>query len=185
MTSCINLRQMPSVNTLRRILDYNPETGQFIWLQGAGRVKPGTPAGTLSNGYLRIQVQNRLYWGHRLAWLLGHGEDPGDLEVDHIDGNGSNNRLSNLRLATHAQNLQNTEKPCSNKSGFKGVAWHRKAQKWRAYIQANGKRHYLGYFETPEEGSVAYLAAAKKLHGSFARAAQLTTKLTPQQEILS
>lgn len=169
-TSGITRKLLPPVDTLREMLDYNPENGEFRWLQSIGRSKPGSMAGTSSNGYLKIQIHKNSYWAHRLAWLLGHGEDPKDSEIDHINGNGSDNRLSNLRLATHAQNLQNTRRPRNNKCGHKGVAWHSRAKKWRAYIQANGRRHYLGYFESPEDGHAAYLAAAEKLHGEFANA---------------
>jgi hypothetical protein len=94
---------------------------------------------------------------------------PNGLEVDHIDRNGLNNRRSNLRIATHAENQQNQGLRVNNTSGFKGVNWHKPMQKWRAYIQANGKLHHLGLYSTPEDAARAYDTAAITLHGDFAR----------------
>lgn len=165
-------KPLPSVELLCKILDYDPETGRFTWLQSVGkRIRAGFLAGTPKEGYVVIQIQRKIYQAHRLAWLLGHGEDPVNQETDHVNRDRSDNRLCNLRLATHAQNIQNIGKPRDNTSGYKGVSWHGKAQKWRAYITANGMRHYLGYFETPEDGHAAYVAAAEKLHADFARTA--------------
>jgi hypothetical protein len=88
------------------------------------------------------------------------------MEVDHRDGDGLNNRRSNLRCATHAQNNQNkVMQPHSSR--FKGVYWKQKDQRWVAYITANGKRYHLGSFRHEEDAAQARLAAAEKLHGSF------------------
>jgi hypothetical protein len=89
--------------------------------------------------------------------------------VDHINGDGLDNRRSNLRLATKAQNQRNQRLRRDNKSGFKGVCWDNRAKKWRALIRFNGKQKTLGYFDTPEEAYEAYCAAAIELHGEFAR----------------
>lgn len=103
-------------------------------------------------------------WLHRLFT-----DAPDGLDVDHIDRDGLNNRRSNLRLATRAQNLQNQGLRENNTSGFKGVNWHKLRQKWRAYIQANGKRRHLGLYSTPEDAARAYNLAAIALHGDYAR----------------
>ena len=89
--------------------------------------------------------------------------------VDHIDGNGLNNCRSNLRIATSSQNMQNSKKSKANTSGFKGVSYHRRAQKWCAAISVNGKNKYLGLFESPEKAHEAYCEAAKKYFGEFAK----------------
>jgi hypothetical protein len=89
-------------------------------------------------------------------------------EVDHRDGDGLNNRRSNLRPATSAQNQHNRRKQCNNTSGFKGV--DRRGDLWRARISAGNKRLELGLFATPELAHAAYADAAVKLHGEFARA---------------
>lgn len=89
--------------------------------------------------------------------------------VDHVDGNGLNNRRSNLRICNSAQSAQNRGRKVTNKSGYKGVYWFAKSQKWRAIIGANGKKHHLGCFGCKTAAAVAYVAAAKRLHGEFAR----------------
>ena len=98
------------------------------------------------------------------------GAEPGVL-VDHIDGNGLNNRRSNLRLATNAENMRNARGHLDSASGAKGVSWHKGAAKWRAAIMADRQEHYLGLFDTVESAHAAYCDAAKRLHGQFARVA--------------
>lgn len=94
---------------------------------------------------------------------------PADMQVDHIDGNRSNNDPANLRLCTHAQNLWNAGKKKHNTSGFKGVYFCKQTKKWRAEIRANRKCYKLGRFETPERAARAYDSAARILHGGFAK----------------
>jgi hypothetical protein len=89
------------------------------------------------------------------------------LQIDHIDGDGLNNTRSNLRLATHAQNGQNSRKQVNNTSGYIGVSREGKS-KWRAQIRVDGSKTYLGSFETAEEAAEARDRAARKLHGEFA-----------------
>ncbi len=87
--------------------------------------------------------------------------------VDHINGDGTDNRRANLRAATHAQNMRNRKKHKNNTSGFKGVSPMR--GKWRAQIRFEGRKHHLGIFDSPEEAAEAYDEAARRLHGEFAR----------------
>lgn len=108
---------------------------------------------------------------HQLAWLLSHDEWP-PRNIDHIDMDRANNRLSNLRLATPSQNGANRGRQKNNSSGLKGVAWNKGAKRWRAQIKANGKRRHLGYFDTAEEAHAAYQEAAASLFGDFARTAR-------------
>lgn len=93
---------------------------------------------------------------------------PTGLSVDHIDGNGLNNRRSNLRLATVSQNGCNRGPAVNNTSGYKGVWWFAYAKLWTAQIRLKGKRYHLGYFKTAEEAHSAYCAAASRIHGEFA-----------------
>ncbi len=92
--------------------------------------------------------------------------------VDHIDGNGLNNRRSNLRLATISQNAHNTTmERANNSSGVKGVYWHKKCAKWYARISKDSKRISLGFFDNIEDASACYLNAVKEFHGEFGRTA--------------
>jgi hypothetical protein len=94
---------------------------------------------------------------------------PDGIEVDHENRNGLDCRRTNLRLATHRQNIMNTGLRPANTSGYKGVSWDKENQKWRASIRAYGRSYNLGRFSTKEEAARAYNEAASRLHGSFAR----------------
>jgi len=90
-------------------------------------------------------------------------------EIDHINGDKLDNRRENLRSATRSQNKMNSGKPKNNTSGYKGVCWYKRGNKWRAQIGINGKLKHLGYFEDKEEAAKAYKKAAEKYHGEFVR----------------
>lgn len=94
-----------------------------------------------------------------------------DLEVDHINGNGLDNRRANLRSATHQQNLQNQRISSINKVGFKGVSWHKRASKWRARITVGGRESNLGLFASAKDAHAAYVDASIRMHGNFGRSA--------------
>ncbi|MDN7609920.1 HNH endonuclease [Burkholderia multivorans] len=103
---------------------------------------------------------------HRL--LLGLSDGDGAF-VDHVNGNRLDNRRSNLRLCTVQENGRNSKVRSHNKSGFKGVFWDRRREKWTAYIKVDGKQRYLGLFSTAQLAHEAYCAAARKHFGAFAR----------------
>ena len=113
-----------------------------------------------------VNGKQGVLWLHRL--IMG---DPAEFNVDHIDGNGLYNCRSNLRLATASQNKFNSRRSTNNTSGFKGVSWHPGNAKWRAYISFEGKKHHLGYYDTPDTAHSAYAVASAKLHGEFGRSA--------------
>lgn len=102
----------------------------------------------------------------RLHRLIANAPD--GMDVDHIDGDGLNNRRANLRIATRSENCCNQRLPEHSTSGLKGANWKKEAGKWRAQIAVRGRKKHLGYFATPEAAHEAYLAAAEKLHGDFA-----------------
>lgn len=111
-----------------------------------------------------LETGYRVFLMHRV--IMG---EPVGMVIDHIDGNGLNNTRSNLRPATHAQNLQNQGLARHNTSGFKGVYFDSQRNKWKADIYQDRKRYRLGRFNTPEEAHAAYCRASQRLHGEFSR----------------
>lgn len=166
------------IERLRELLDYDPETGALTWrarldyvgkraawnVRYAGQIA-GTP---VAGGYVCVRIGKRHFLGHRIAWAMTHGAWP-EFDLDHRDGDPSNNRIANLRPATHANNLRNQRRSKSNTTGFKGVS--RRRGKFRAVIVADGRQHHLGDHATPEAAHEAYTVAAQRLHGEFARTA--------------
>jgi hypothetical protein len=94
---------------------------------------------------------------------------PADLEADHINCDGLDNRRVNLRQATPAQNSRNSRRPRVNSSGLKGVSWSKRDRKWQAHINVNGVGQALGQFDTATAAHAAYCRAAIRHHGDFAR----------------
>lgn len=149
-------------------LSYCPETGAFIWkIRPSQAVKAGDVAGTSNDdGYVIIGYRRTLYRAHRLAWFFTHGVFP-DVDIDHIDGDPKNNRISNLRLATEAENLWNQKLCTRNKSGVKGVCWYAAGQKGAAQIRKNGVKYFLGYFADIASAEKVVREAREQLHGGF------------------
>ena len=141
------------------------DDGQLVWkISNSNRVKVGDIAGTIHHdGYRRIMINGKMYAAHRIIWLMVHGKLPVDC-LDHINGNGLDNRIINLREANSKQNQQNQIKPhLNNKIGFFGVSLH-KSGKFVAQIAINRKKKYLGLFNTPEQAHEVYLKAKRELH---------------------
>lgn len=163
---------------VRELLDYDPETGVFIWrvdrVGGNGTVvkAAGSVAGCASmretNSYLHIVINGRSYGAHRLAWLIMTGSWPAK-DIDHKDGDGLNNQWINLREATSSQNCANKRLRRDNTSGAKGVSWRPDLGKWKATITAEGKTRHLGFFVDKDDAAAAYEAAATEHFGEFAR----------------
>jgi hypothetical protein len=155
-----------TAETLRALLDYEPDTGIFWWrVQLSRRVKVGAIAGTVNcDGYICIKVNGMQFKAHRLAWLHTHGMWP-DHQIDHINGNRADNRIANLRDVSQFTNMQNQVRPrMDNTSGFLGVSLDKRDKRWRAGIRINGRRQHIGLFDTAVEAHVAYLAAKLQLH---------------------
>ncbi len=118
---------------------------------------------------IEVRLNEKPRPAHRIIWEMCNGPIPKGMQIDHIDADPWNNRLSNLRLCTRSQNMMNRGRPIHNKSGYKGVSWNPKMGRWRAQIKANGKSVHLGWFSDPSNAHAAYVAAAADHHGSFAR----------------
>ena len=161
-----------TLERLREVLRYEPETGHFFWLKRLSfRVQIGGKAGSIRpDGYIEIGIDGESYLAHVLAWFYVTGEWPAK-QVEHKDTVKSNNAWINLREATHGQNVTNSGVRKNNTSGFKGVSFVKDVGRWHARIMSDGQLHLLGYFDSPEEAHVAYAKKAAELHGEFARVA--------------
>ena len=152
--------------TMRRLLDYEPDTGIFYWrIQPSRSVKAGAVAGSVNDeGYRYITIDRKAFAAHRLAWLYTHGVWP-EQQIDHINGVKADNRIANLRDVPQSMNQHNqvrTKK--NNTSGFCGVSWEKRDKRWRAMIMVNGRKQHIGLFDTPEAAHAAYLVAKLRLH---------------------
>lgn len=156
-----------TVQRLRELLTYDPETGVFTWRVQRSQCRAGQPAGTLTYGYLHIRVEGRIYSAHRLAWLYVTGDWPRAF-VDHINRDRSDNRWTNLREANKSQNNANSDVRESSRTRIKGVQTTKRGR-YRSKIKVNGRQHYLGTFDSEHEASQAYAEAARAAFGQFAR----------------
>ncbi len=161
---------MLTAERLRELLHYDRITGLFTYRVTRGNRVAGSVAGSLCDGYIHIKVDNVLHKAHRLAWLYMTGEWPVE-EIDHEDRCRSNNVWYNLRPATKSQNQANRGRNVNNKSGFKGVHFHRLTGKWAAALTCGGARMHLGLFNTPEEAHEVYSGKIKESFPQFACAA--------------
>ena len=118
---------------------YDPETGAFTRLKTSGTKRAGDRVGCVAGRYLEMNVCGKKVRGHQLAWLLTYGRMP--TTIDHINGDGLDNRLYNLREVTQQQNIHNHRKPPRhNTTGFLGVSYYKAGQKFSAHINLNGKK---------------------------------------------
>lgn len=148
---------------LKSILNYNKKTGIFIWKKPFGyKMKQGDTAGSNSHGYIGIRISKKLYSAHRLAWIYVYGKSP-KYDIDHINGNKKDNRISNLRDITHLENSYNTLKPHKNsKHGIVGITWDK--NKWLVRIRTKLGRLTIGRYVKKEDAGNAYLEAKRKYH---------------------
>lgn len=153
---------------LIELLSYSPATGRFTWVKPGFGVTVGMMAGCNSGngGYVRIKIDGRLYLAHRLAWLYVYGVWPRE-EIDHINLVRDDNRISNLREASRAQNSRNKTLRKDNSSGAKGVYWHKGSQKWQVSSGLNGKLFYLGLYEDKELACLVASEFRSKYHQEF------------------
>lgn len=177
----------PTADFIRQILDYNQETGDFVWRKRSvslftnGRQSAehncsiwngkfaGKKAGCISNnGYLKIRINDTLYLGHRIAWIHYYGTNP-DCDIDHLNMIRCDNKISNLRMANRSQNMANTLVHNDSTTGIKGVYFDKRRNKYCARICVSGRTLSLGSFEDPKEAGNAYIKASIKYFGAYQR----------------
>jgi len=157
---------MIDYNLIKEYFIYDLKTGIFKWkIKPHHKINIGDVAGCkIKDGYISIQINNKKYKAHRLAWLYVYGEMP-KLCIDHINGIRHDNRIENLRDVSRKINSQNIKKiPRNNTSGLLGAYWHKNRNKWVSQIAINGKDKHLGLFETPQLAHEAYLKAKREFH---------------------
>jgi hypothetical protein len=153
MTKAIDL---PSKEFLLSLFDYK---------DGDLYRKPEKSGTVDGGGYIQTGIKGRYYKNHRLIFMMHHGYCPE--YIDHVNGNKLDNRIENLRAATHSENLYNRKLQSNNLSGVKGVSWDKSSKKWKARISVDGKDLLLGKFDSIEEARDTVNEARKK-HGEFA-----------------
>ena len=181
-------RQLPSQEVLRQLLRYEPETGKLFWKERPEQMFSETVSRSrthacahwnsrhagkealygINQGYKWGRIFGRPYLAHRVIWKMVHGYDPAE-QIDHINGDRSDNRISNLREASALENGKNGGMRRNNSSGYKGVCWVERDRRWAAAITSDGKRISLGHHRCPTAAAVAYRKAAQRLHGAFMR----------------
>jgi hypothetical protein len=156
---------MLSYEEVALVVEYRPEVGGscLVWKRSSGRAFIGHRAGSPDpkRRYWRLKLLGKLRLAHQIVWLLNTKGWP-EKNLDHINGNPEDNSIENLRLCSHSENQQNQSKNRKNASGCIGA--HIRGDKWVSEIMVNGARTFLGYFDTPEKASAAYLEAKAQLH---------------------
>jgi hypothetical protein len=158
-------KSRPSVARLREVFILTDE-GALLRRRDSGfRWKAGQVAGHYrSDGYVSVRVDGFPLLAHHVVWALTHGEyPPSRMDIDHINRDRGDNRISNLRLADRSQNMYNTVAHKDSKSGVKGVAWHAQYGKWEAYITKNYKKTCIGFYDDIEDAAAARREAEEAL----------------------
>ena len=167
---------LPDISVLRALLDYNPETGRLFWKEGEpslfareqdwktwlGRHAGCEAMATYDREGYRTGVLRRMRLkAHRVAWAIYYGEWPSD-HIDHINGDRADNRISNLRNVTKAENSRNAARRCNNTSGVVGVRFLLDRRCWNAYISVDKRQRHIGDYLTKEEAILARKRAERE-----------------------
>lgn len=153
-------KQLPPQSYLKQIFEYCPKTGQLFWCVSRKGVSVGRAIKSMTNeGYCRVRVDGTVYYLHRIIWKLVHGTEP--KQIDHINGDRSDNRIENLRSISHSHNAKNQKKHKRNTSGVTGV-YKTKYGTWCARITVNGQHYGLGTYDNMAAAVNARQAAERQ-----------------------
>jgi hypothetical protein len=159
---------MLTQSRLKELFNYCPESGAFTRLASCKGVKAGLSGSNDGKGYLLIRVDGKKYKSHRLAFLYMTGEFPPH-DVDHVNGVRDDNRWENLHAATRSENCKNQKLYNTNKSGYMGVGWNKRAGKWHARYRISNKLHHLGYFADINDAVSARATVSHLFHENHGR----------------
>lgn len=164
-----------TIQHLRECLDYNPRTGALTWRERPrshfkndgvwaawNKKHSHTEVFSRKGGYLSLKVDGVQYLAHRVAWAMETGEWPKG-GIDHINGDKSDNRISNIRDVSPAENSKNKVASKNNTSGFIGIGWNKASKKWMAYIGSGSGQLHLGLFSDINDAIAARKAAEQAL----------------------
>lgn len=156
---------MITESNLKEYMTYNPDTGLLVWKKSSGGITVGSEVGSVQKiKHLRYRTSyfnGKACLVHRIIHFYVLGEMPNG-EIDHIDGNGLNNKWSNLRVVNHKDNLRNQKLSNINKSGHAGVCWIENRQRWHAQIAEGGRRIFLGRFKDKNDAISARETAERE-----------------------
>ncbi len=157
------------VNLIKKHLSYDPELGILTWIKPtSNRKSHGSVAGCVSpDGYVKVRLASKLYYAHRIAWLLQTGQQPPKF-LDHINRQRADNRWKNLRAATVGENNRNLTKRKGCSSSFKGVVWNKAIKKWVVSVSIDQKSVHLGVFSSEVEAAKVYDTFVLTNYGEFA-----------------
>lgn len=156
---------MITKDELNALFEY--QNGTLVRKTTRGGMPTGSTVGYInSDGYKATRINGKMYLVHRVIYFMAHGSMPE--QIDHINGKRTDNRIENLRPAKPSENSCNSKIRSTNKSGIKGVNWHKASGKWVAQLYVNGKKMHFGLFDDIAEAAKAIEQARNKHHGEFA-----------------
>lgn len=153
------MKELERLKLLSSMLRY--DNGKLYWLEWRNGVRRDLVAGTVTkNGYVSVGAKGIKAYAHRIVWFMHHGEIPNGCDIDHINHDRTDNRIENLRIVSRSENLKNKGVVLSS-SGEMGVYWNPSASKWEASLNVDGKKKYIGLFDSIEAAKAARLDANK------------------------
>jgi len=170
--------KLPTIEQVKFRVNYNPESGAFTWNHAPNHSQVRADSiGNSSKGYKQISIDGMRVLAHRLAWFIHFGQWPSQ-QIDHINGDRSDNRIVNLRLADYRINAQNRHAAYkNNRTGLLGARWHKKQQKFVSAIRVGKRMVHLGTFDSAEDAQRAYHAAKQMHHLGYVPDADKPTRV--------